>query len=123
MSRLHSLAYAAANGHISRQVLSHFRQATGLADFTWRIYYHRRSAGWVLSTADLLTNAQGYIVFMPGWTGSHAIWEDLPGLVCQANPRLVCFALDVNGFAGSPFIEAEMPFLELCGPRGKIEEG
>jgi pimeloyl-ACP methyl ester carboxylesterase len=38
--------------------------------------------------------------------------------VCQANPRLVCLAPDVNGFGGSPFVEAEMPSLELCGPRG-----
>jgi pimeloyl-ACP methyl ester carboxylesterase len=120
MSQLHSLTQAAATSHISNQMLSHFRQVTGLADFTWRVYYHRRPAGRVLPTADLLTNAQGYVVFMHGWDGSHAIWEDLPGRVCQANPHLVCFALDVNGFAGSPFVEAEMPPLELCGPRGDM---
>lgn len=120
VSCLYSLAHAEARGHISRQALPHFGQATGLADFTWRVYYHRRPAGRVLPVADLLANAQGYVIFMHGWDGSHAIWENLPVQVCQTNPRLVCFALDVNGFGGSPFIEAEMPPLDSCGPRGDM---
>jgi hypothetical protein len=58
---------------------------------------------------------------MHGWVGSHAIWEDLPAEVCRANPHLVCFAPDVNGFGGSPFIEADMPLLEMCGPRSDMQ--
>jgi hypothetical protein len=43
------------------------------------------------------------------------------GRTCQANPHLVCFALDVNGFGGSLFIEAQMPALEVCGPRADMQ--
>ena len=113
-SQLHSLSHATENGTISSQILPRFQEITGLADFTWRVYYHRRPGGRVQTETDLVANAQGYVVFMHGWDGSHAIWEDLPMQVCQANPRLVCFALDVNGFGGSPL-------LELCGPRGNME--
>ena len=115
-SQLHNLTHATDSGSISPRILPSFQQATGLADFAWRVTYHRRPGNHVLPVTELITKAQGYVIFMHGWDGSHAIWEDLPAQVCQANPRLVCFALDVNGFGGSPFIEAEYPPLELCGP-------
>lgn len=121
VSQTYNLTHLAANGHISSEALSGFRQATGLDNFSWRMYYHRRPTGRVLPISGLLPGAQGYIIFMHGWDGSHAIWEDLPAQVCATNPRLVCFALDVNGFGGSPFIEAEMPILELCGPRATMK--
>jgi pimeloyl-ACP methyl ester carboxylesterase len=120
VSQLHTLTQAAATGSISAQNLPHFRQTTGLVDFGWRVYYHRRPRGRVESVIKLLPKALGYVIFMHGWDGSHVIWEDLPAQVCQANPHLVCFALDVNGFGRSPFIEAEQPRLELCGPRGTM---
>jgi pimeloyl-ACP methyl ester carboxylesterase len=121
MSQLHSLTQAAKNDLISPELLPRFQDTTGLADFSWRVYYHRRPTGRVQPVPDLLARAQGYVVFMHGWDGSHAIWEDLPAEVCQANPHLVCLAPDVNGFGGSPFIEAEMPPLELCGPHGDMQ--
>ncbi|MBN1992795.1 MAG: alpha/beta hydrolase [Anaerolineae bacterium] len=120
-SQLHSLTHATATETISSRVLPQFQRETGLADFTWRVYYHRRPAGRVQPAPELAANAQGYVIFLHGWDGSHAIWEDLPAAVCEANPRLICFSLDVNGFGGSPFIEAESPLLELCGPRGNMQ--
>ena len=120
VSQLHSLKHAALKDRISPQMLPRFQEATGLADFTWRVYYHRRPGGQVRPVPELLSRAQGYVVFMHGWDGSHAIWEDLPAQVCQADPNLVCFAPDVNGFGGSPFIEANMPALESCGPRADM---
>jgi len=120
-SQLHSLTHAATNGSISSRVLPEFQRLTGLADFTWRVYYHQRPDQPALPVTKLVAYAQGYVIFMHGWDGSHAIWEDLPVEVCQANPRLVCFAPDLNGFGGSPFIEAVSPLLELCGPRGNME--
>lgn len=120
MSQLHSLSHAAAKDHISPRLLSRFQGATGLADFTWRVYYHTQPAGHAQPVPDLLGKARGYVIFLHGWDGSHAIWEDLPAQVCQANPRLVCFAPDVNGFGGSPFVEAYMPPLELCSPRSEM---
>jgi pimeloyl-ACP methyl ester carboxylesterase len=121
MSQLHSLTHAAKNDLISPDLLPRFQSATGLADFTWRVYYHRRPTGRMQPAPDLLSKAQGYVIFMHGWDGSHAVWEDLPAQVCQANPHLVCLALDVNGFGGSPFIEANMPALESCGPRADMQ--
>ncbi|GAB4533143.1 MAG: hypothetical protein Kow0063_14670 [Anaerolineae bacterium] len=120
VSQLHSLAHATRNDLISPHVLPHFQEKTGLADFTWRVTYHRQPAGRGLPVSDVLSGAQGYVIFMHGWDGSHAIWEDLPARVCQANPHLVCFAPDVNGFGGSPFIQAYMPDLEMCGPRATM---
>jgi len=116
-SQLHSLTHATANDLISPQILPQFRQATGLADFTWRIYYHRRPHNRVQPVTELIPKAHGYVVLMHGWSGSHAVWENLPAQVCEVNPRLVCFVPDVNGFGGSPFIEAEYPRLRVCGPR------
>jgi pimeloyl-ACP methyl ester carboxylesterase len=120
-SQLHSLTYATATNTISSRGLPQFQRETGLADFAWRVYYHQRPAGRVQPVTDLIARAQGYVIFVHGWGGSHAVWEDLPTMVCQANPRLVCLAPDVNGFGGSPFIEAESPLLELCGPRGNMQ--
>jgi len=120
-SQLHNLKQMATTGFISPKALSSFQDETGLADFTWRVYYHRRPQERVLPTTDLMTKAQGYVILMHGWGGSHAIWEDLPALVCQANPRLICFTPDVNGFGGSPFCQAESPPLRLCGPHGTMQ--
>jgi len=120
VSQVYSLTYLVKAGLLPATALPRFQAATGLADFAWRLTFHRRPAGRVAPVPDLLSRAHGYVIFMHGWDGSHAIWEDLPAQVCAANPRLVCFALDVNGFGGSPFLEAEMPPLELCGPRGTM---
>lgn len=120
VSQLHSLTQAVATGSISARAMARFSRATGLADYAWRIYYHRRPRGRVQPAPDLMANAQGYVILMHGWNGSHAVWETLPVQICEANPRLVCLTPDVNGFGGSPFIEAEQPSLELCGPRGHM---
>ncbi|MBN1220583.1 MAG: alpha/beta hydrolase [Anaerolineae bacterium] len=120
-SQFHSLSHATVTGTISSRLLPQFQRLTGLADFAWRVYYHRRPAGRVQPVTHLFTRAQGYVIFMHGWGGSHAVWEDIPAIVCQANPHLVCLAPDVNGFGGSPFIEAKSPLLELCGPRGNMQ--
>lgn len=121
MSQLHTLSHSVASGSISSKAFCAFKQLTGLADFGWRVYYHRRPRGRVEPVPNLVASAQGYVVFMHGWDGSHAVWEDLPVQVCQANPRLVCLAPDVNGFGRSPFIEADYPRLRLCGPRGDMQ--
>jgi len=119
-SQLYKLGYLTANHTLSPKKLNGFQEATGLADFTWRIYYHRRPNGKVQPITNSVANARGYVILMHGWTGSHAIWEDLPALICEANPHLVCFVPDVNGFSGSPFIKDDPPPLELCGPRGNM---
>jgi len=56
---------------------------------------------------------------MHGWDGSHAIWEQIPALVCVADPRLVALAADVNGFGGSSFPD-ELPTLAVCSPAANM---
>ncbi len=119
-SHLYRLSHTTANGFLSPKKSAQFRETTGLDDVTWRVYYHRRPTKKVQSITECVSDAQGYVVLMHGWTGSHGIWEDIPALICEANPRLVCFVPDVNGFGGSPFIVADPPPLEQCGPRGAM---
>lgn len=119
-SQLHRLSHTVDNHFLSPKKFEQFRAETGLADVTWRVYYHRRPHRKTQCAAEAVSSAQGYVVLMHGWTGSHAIWEDIPALICQANPRLVCFVPDVNGFGGSPFIKDDPPPLEQCGPRGAM---
>lgn len=103
-------------GYLGKKALAQFKEATGLADLAWRVVYNRRSWGGPISRKEILGRAQGFVVFIHGWDGSGEIWESLPAMVCQRNPRLVTFVLDVNGFGGSPFIEAEMPKVTQCNP-------
>jgi pimeloyl-ACP methyl ester carboxylesterase len=105
-------------GYLGKRVFAQFKGATGLADFAWRVFYNRRSWGGPIARKEILSRAQGFVVFIHGWDGSSEIWESLPAMVCQKNPRLVAFVLDVNGFGGSPFIEAEMPKVAYCNPEG-----
>jgi len=105
-------------GYLGKRVFARFREATGLADFAWRVVYNRRSWGGPIARREILGRAQGFVVFIHGWDGSAEIWESLPAMVCQRNPRLVAFVPDVNGFGASPFIEAEMPKVAQCNPEG-----
>jgi pimeloyl-ACP methyl ester carboxylesterase len=105
-------------GYLSKKAFAQFREATGLADFAWRVVYNRRSWGGRIARKEILGRAQGFVVFIHGWDGSGEIWESLPAMVCQKNHRLVAFVPDVNGFGGSPFIEAEMPKVAHCNPEG-----
>jgi len=58
---------------------------------------------------------QGYVLFMHGWTGNHAIWESIPGLIVTSNRRLIGISVDHNGFGGTSFVE-NTPSLDHCSP-------
>jgi pimeloyl-ACP methyl ester carboxylesterase len=107
----------AEKGYLRKKAFAQFKEATGLTDFAWRVVYNRRSWGGRIARKEILGRAQGFVVFIHGWGGSGEIWESLPAMVCQKNHRLVAFVLDVNGFGGSPFIEAEMPKVAQCNPK------
>jgi len=111
-----ALSTLVEKGYLREKAFARFREATGLADFAWRVVYNRRSWGGPIARKELLRRVQGFVVFVHGWDGSGEIWESLPAMVCQRNPRLVAFVLDVNGFGGSSFIEAEMPKVAQCSP-------
>ena len=63
---------------------------------------------------ERLDDADGYVIFVHGWTGTYGIWELLPALVVQANRRLIAISVDHNGFGGSLFTRD--PRLEECNP-------
>ena len=114
-SASYALSTLADRGLLTTRQLADFQEATGLADFAWRTYWHKEAREEAGSLRDLMRRAQGFVIFLHGWDGSHAIWDPPPALVCAANPRLVALAPDVNGFGGSPFL-AEIPLLEQCDP-------
>lgn len=86
---------------LSPRAVDRFRTTTQLADFGWRVFWPRRLVRQAGDQRVAMGRAEGLVVFVHGWNGSHAIWESLPALVCAANPRLVALAPDVNGFGGS----------------------
>lgn len=102
-------------GFLSEKTLDSFTGETGLRNFSWRMFHHERFFAKRTPRREVLKRAQGFIVFMHGWDGSGAVWEDLPAMVCHRSPRLVSFAPDINGFAGSPF-EPEIPDPSQCDP-------
>ncbi len=87
---------------------------SGLLDFVWQVMWAEDYATADEELEDRIGNVQGYAVFMHGWTGNHAIWESIPGLVVTSNRRLVALAVDHNGFGETPFIDT--PALEMCNP-------
>jgi len=105
-------------GLIDQQRVACFRDQTGLADFAWRVFWPKAAVGRG-RYAEAMARARGFVVFMHGWDGSHAIWEQIPALVCAADSRLVALAADLNGFGGSPFAN-ELPAIEACDPAANM---
>lgn len=112
----YSLRSLADRGLVSRDSFAMFCAATGLSDFTWRVFWHDPyRAPNDQSLAQALRYADGLLVFIHGWDGSGEIWEDLPAEVIQRNPGLVALVPDVNGFGGTPFA-SNLPAPEQCDP-------
>jgi len=88
--------------------------SSGLLDLTWQVMWADNDPTPDEELEDKIGNVQGYAIFMHGWTGNHAIWESIPGLVVTVNRRLVAISLDHNGFGDSRF--AETPAIENCNP-------
>jgi pimeloyl-ACP methyl ester carboxylesterase len=88
--------------------------AAGLADLAWQLMWADNHSTSDAELENRLNTAQGYALFMHGWTGNHLIWENIPGMVVTANPNLVALSVDHNGFGASPFVDA--PTLENCSP-------
>lgn len=86
-----------------------------LLDFVFQLMWAEETPTPDEELDDRIGAAQGFVVFMHGWTGNHAIWESIPGLVVTSNARLVALSVDHNGFGGSPFID-NTPALDHCSP-------
>lgn len=104
---------------LSPKAFRQFQGETGLGDLAWRVVYAGGSKRQPLSLRDHLNRHQGAFIFIHGWDGSGAVWEDLPALVCKANTRLVSLVPDVNGFGSTPFLD-EVPRVAHCSPKGLI---
>ncbi len=111
----HSFAELARRNELyDSATLETFQQETGLADLYWHsMYYNESNRKQDLNQAIL--EADGYVFFMHGWTGSHRIWEDLPISLAGKHKNIVCFNFDLNGFGQSSFINTT-PRAEQCRP-------
>jgi len=123
MRATYSLSGLVERGHLSLSTLADFRQATALADLSWRVMWASdevASRPGEEQLAERAANARGVVVFIHGWDGSGEIWEDLPGMVLAENPDLIALVPDVNGFGGTPFAE-ETPEYEQCSPPAAMQ--
>lgn len=86
----------------------------GLRDVVWQVTWAEDYDLPDDQLAGRLGSAEGYVVFVHGWTGNHIIWEELPGMVVRGNRNLVAISLDHNGFGQSKFVET--PRMETANP-------
>ncbi len=88
---------------------------SGLEDFFWELTWPEDFETPDEYLQARIQEAQGYAIFIHGWTGNHTIWEDLPGLVVSSNRQLVSLSVDHNGFGESVFTQ-QTPALDACNP-------
>ncbi|GAB4459067.1 MAG: hypothetical protein Kow0031_39260 [Anaerolineae bacterium] len=94
--------------------LADFKAQTGLADLFCQALYFKMP-GFDQGIEEALQEADGYIFFMHGWTGSHRIWEELPMWLTGKHKNIVSFNFDLNGFGQSPFLQ-DTPAAASCSP-------
>jgi len=87
----------------------------GLTDFGWDLIWATTADEPERSIADRLAQATGVLIFVHGWTGTRAIWEDIPALAVSADPGLIALVVDHNGFGATQFA-GRTPSFEQCSP-------
>jgi len=105
------LAKNVLDPNIGRAVLND----SGLLDLVWQVTWAEDYENPDEELEPRFYDAEGYVIFIHGWTGNHTIWEELPGMIVKANRRLVAIAVDHNGFGDSRFM-VESPSLDSCCP-------
>ncbi len=112
---LYRVSNLADRGLIGSKAGKDFLTDAGLVDFAFQLTW----AEDFDTPDDLLERhleeAEGFVVFIHGWTGNHRIWERLPSMVVQGNRKLVAIAVDHNGFGRSRF-QNSLPAIEACNP-------
>jgi pimeloyl-ACP methyl ester carboxylesterase len=115
----YSLRTLAEKGLLPADDVSGMLLDSGLHDFAWHVTWADDETSEASTPDDQLVeriaNAEGVVIFIHGWTGSHAVWEDLPALVVSQNPRLVALTVDHNGFGETPFVDVT-PDIKVCNP-------
>ncbi len=111
----YSLNHLMAKGYLDREGGRNLLNNGGVEDFFWQVTWPEDFETPDEYLQQTFINAQGYAVFVHGWTGNHRIWEELPGMVVRANRQLVAFSIDHNGFGRSVFGDKN-PALDKCNP-------
>jgi pimeloyl-ACP methyl ester carboxylesterase len=115
----YSLRHLAERGLLDRSAVNRMLLDSNLVDFHWHVIWAANGSTPDQDLEAAIGDVDGYVVFMHGWTGSSAIWEDLPGLVVARNPRLVSLVVDYNGFGETCFADP-MPDFAQCSPIGAM---
>ncbi len=102
-SAAYSLSDLAEQGALKPKKLDAFRKSTRLEDYYWRAYWSRGSIIAAGGRGEFPRKTSLVVVFMHGWDGSNAIWENLPARVCANETNVLALSPDVNGFGRSPF--------------------
>lgn len=116
---VYSLRALAERGLLKPSDVNLLLHKTDLQDFSWHVLWGEDYATPDDDLPDRIGNVEGYVIWIHGWTGSHAIWEDLPGVVINRNRRLVSIVIDHNGFGASPFAD-RTPEYDECSPAGAM---
>jgi len=111
----YSLIDLMKKGYLFAEDVQSMLDDCGLKDYFWSITWPEDFDIPDEYLVQRLTDVQGYVVFVHGWTGNHKIWEELPCHVVQSNRQLVSISVDHNGFGESLFTDVT-PALETCNP-------
>jgi pimeloyl-ACP methyl ester carboxylesterase len=88
---------------------------SGLTDLVWKVTWAEDFENPDEDLPARFYDADGYVVFIHGWTGNHTVWEEMPEMIVRANHRLVALSVAHNGFGRSRFTN-ENPSLDSCCP-------
>lgn len=102
-------------GHLDRAEAHSFLTESGLRDFRWEVTWYADFDTPDELLLQTISDVQGYVIWIHGWTGNLHIWENLPGMVVNSNTQLVSIAIDHNGFGSSVF-DDDTPHLDRCNP-------
>jgi len=116
----YSLRGLADRGLLGQNDVSNLLVKSDLRDFGWYMFVAEPDPNIPEDLPALVDNVDGYVIFIHGWTGSHVIWEDMPGSVINRNQRLVSLAVDYNGFGLSPFAD-RTPEYQECSPAAAMK--
>lgn len=119
-SAAYSLAELADKEIIDPEKFKGFRQRSRLETVYWRAGWSRGDIIAAGGRGAFASKADVVVVFLHGWDGSEAIWEDLPGKLCALEPNILVLVPDVNGFGRSPFRKPETLAFRDCDPKANM---
>jgi hypothetical protein len=119
-SAAYRLSELAQRNSISSDEIVKFQRATQHKDFYWRAYWSRGEIIAAGGRSSILRKVAAVVVFLHGWDGSEAIWENLPARLCSSEANILVLVPDVNGFGRSPFANPDKVDFQHCDPRADM---